>query len=83
MVLAGSLGDHGVTPEMVIGPEGPEMEKSPSPRIPQFVVGTKQPFEWLVPENDAFISKGQTSEVRFVPLYKIAEGRYSIYWRMS
>jgi DUF1680 family protein len=84
LVLAGGLGDHGITHEMVIGPEGPEMDKSPAPRIPEFVVGNKRPDEWLRASGPvSFDSVGQANAVKFVPLYRMNGQRYSIYWRMS
>jgi hypothetical protein len=85
LVLAGGLGNEGITEEMVMGPSGPDMKKHPAPRIPDFVVKEKTPSDWLRPHNKplTFIASGQSTNVTFAPLHRTSGQRYAIYWRMS
>jgi DUF1680 family protein len=84
LVLAGALGDSGIAEPMVTGPEGPAMKKAPPVKVPEFMVGSKAPEEWLRATGPAkFVTVGQASEVTFEPLHRTSGQRYSIYWRMS
>jgi DUF1680 family protein len=77
LVLAGGLGSASVT---VMGPEGPEMEKAPALQIPEFPMGTKPPAEWLKRTGPLTF---EANGVKFAPLHRTADQRYSIYWRIS
>ena len=84
LVLAGGLGDAGIKPDMVLGPEGPEMDKSPVAKIPSFAVDGKSPSDWLRATGPlTFVTVGQATDIQFMPLHRLSGQRYSIYWRMS
>jgi len=77
LVLAGGLGKANVK---VMGPEGPEMDKAPALKIPEFAVGSKPLSEWLKPTGPLTF---EANQVRFAPLHRTTDQRYSIYWRIS
>jgi DUF1680 family protein len=78
LVLAGGLGPAAT--ERVMGPEGPEMDKAAALTIPEFAVGSKPLSEWLRPTGALTF---QADKVRFAPLHRTHDQRYSIYWRIS
>jgi DUF1680 family protein len=77
LVLAGGLGFNLGT---VMGPEGPEMEKAPALKIPEFNLGAKQPSDWLHRTGPLTF---EAEAVKFAPLHRTTDQRYSIYWRIS
>jgi hypothetical protein len=84
LLLAGELGSAGLTPELEIGPEGPNLKKYPAPPIPSFRAN-KQVSEWIQPGDGplTFRTQGQTQNVTFRPFYRVSEQRYSIYWHIT
>jgi DUF1680 family protein len=84
LVLAGGLGNDGITSAEVMGPEGPAMKKHPGPPIPEFSAN-KRLADWLHATDKplTFVTVGQTSEVTFRPLHRTSGQRYSIYWRIN
>jgi DUF1680 family protein len=85
LVLAGDLGNEGLTPEKIIGPEGPEMEKTPF-AVPEVKPAGAELASWIKPDGGkplAFRITGQPSEFRLAPLNTIFDKRYSIYWRVG
>ena len=75
LVLAGGLGNEGITEEMVMGPGGPDMKKHPGPAIPELAAGA------LKAGNKPLTFSA--SQITFEPLHRTSGQRYSIYWRMS
>jgi hypothetical protein len=54
--------------------------------VPRFKTNAPTPDSWLKPvsgETLAFRTAGQESDLTFVPLYQVREGRYSIYWAVA
>jgi hypothetical protein len=84
LLLAGELGSAGLTPELEIGQEGPNLKKYPAPPIPSFRAN-KQVSEWIQPGDGplTFRTQGQTQNVTFRPFYRVSEQRYSIYWHIT
>jgi hypothetical protein len=85
LVLAGDLGNEGLTPAKIIGPEGPEMEKTPF-AVPKVTPAGAELASWIKPDGGkplAFRITGQPNEFHLTPLNSIFDKRYSIYWRVG
>ena len=84
IVLAGDLGSQGLTKEMIVGPEGPDVEHLPL-EIPSFKAAGAAPRDWIQPASEplAFRTTGQARDVTLAPLNRLFDKRYSIYWRVS
>jgi len=84
IVLAGELGSQGLTKEMIVGPEGPDVEHLPL-EIPSFKAAGAAPKDWIQPAGEplAFRTTGQARDVTLAPLNRMFDKRYSIYWRVS
>jgi hypothetical protein len=77
-------------PLVLAGDLGPERRGGPGDPIPSLVTAEKSVGEWLQPVPDhlgVFRSvgvgqktDGQTSEVEFVPFYRLHRRTYAIYW---
>jgi hypothetical protein len=82
LVLAGKLGSDGLTQQMIVGPEGPNM-KGHMMAVPQFRSTGLDPESWVKPvegQSLTFRTIGQQTNVTLVPFNRIPEERYSIYW---
>ena len=84
LVLAGDLGSKGLTKEMTVGPEGPELENLPLD-VPGIRTTAADPQEWLRPGGDplTFHITGQPRDIVLGPLNRIFDKRYSVYWRVG
>jgi DUF1680 family protein len=85
LVLAGDMGNEGLTPAKIIGPEGPEMEKTPF-AVPELKAAGAELASWIKPDGAtplAFRITGQSNEIHLTPLNSIFDKRYSIYWRVG
>jgi uncharacterized protein len=85
LVLAGQMGKEGLTKEMIYGDPGPDDKKQQAIPMPQ-VNSTADPASWLekVPgEGLRFQTVGQTETTHLVPLYKLLDERYSVYWKVN
>lgn len=89
IVLAGRLGTEGLTkdnlraeptkPRMV-----PEYKGKPVP-APAFTVDSDDPQTWIKPVAGRpleFQTAGQAKNVTLVPLYRVIDERYGVYWRI-
>jgi uncharacterized protein len=76
LVLAGELDSEGLTEKTIVGPEGPEMPKTPiaMPVLRGAVKTGGQPL--------TFHASGEGQDIRLAPLNSIQDKRYSIYWRV-
>jgi len=89
VVLAGDLGSAGLTPEMLEGPNAPQLRKLPINvpefHVPEFRAGKNQPESWIKPADAplAFRTTGQVTDVSLVPLNSLFGKRYSVYWQVS
>ena len=85
LVLAGDLGNEGLTPEKIVGPQGPEMQKTPF-AVPEVSPAGTELASWIKPDGAkplAFRITGQPNEFHLAPLNTIFDKRYSIYWRVG
>jgi len=90
LVLAGRLGREGLTPEILRAEptkvrEIPRYRSNPVP-APEFEVKSADPESWIRPVASRtleFESFGQARNVTLVPLYKILDERYAVYWRVK
>jgi DUF1680 family protein len=85
LVLAGDMGNEGLTPAKIIGPEGPEMEKTLF-AVPELKAAGAELASWIKPDGATpltFRITGQPSEFHLAPLHSIFDKRYSIYWRVG
>jgi DUF1680 family protein len=85
MVLAGRLGREGLTQDLQVGPEGPEIGKAPAIQIPEFAASGRGLEEWIKPGDKpmTFATSGQKVNVAMEPFYKVSDERYSLYWKVS
>ena len=85
LVLAAKMGDDGLTPKMIYGISGPFDKKQPPVTMPEVQSGEK-PATWLKKISGSgleFQTVGQSEPTRLVPLYKLFNERYSIYWKVN
>lgn len=85
LVLAGDLGRAGLTEKMRIGGDNPPEMPKPA-EAPEFVAESNDPRSWieLVPKTAlTFRTKGQSRDVAMVPLSRIIDQRYGVYWRVT
>ena len=102
LVLAGDLGNDGLTEAHIIGPNlrvgariaqqygsplGPANNAPPVPdiEIPSFRNGDNDPARWIKPADTplSFVTEGQRKNVTMVPLNRIYDRRYAVYWQVS
>jgi DUF1680 family protein len=85
LVLAGDLGREGVTDEMRRGGDNPpEMPKPPA--APEFVAESRFPQSWIEMAAKTpltFRTKGQRRDISMMPLSRIVDQRYGVYWRVT
>ncbi|MGH9647837.1 MAG: hypothetical protein ACRD4E_13585, partial [Bryobacteraceae bacterium] len=84
LVLAGDLGSGGLTPEMITGPEGPDIREHPI-SVPTFRAAAGGPDAWIKPAGKplTFRTTGQERDVTFAPFDQTFGKRYSIYWNVT
>jgi len=81
LALAAEMGRDGLTPGMIVGPEGPKMDELPPLGLPVFNPGATG---WVSRSSDGelrFRTSGQVRDYTFKPLNQIADERYSVYWQ--
>jgi len=103
LVLAGDLGDQGITDPMIIGPSAPNLYHPPRPapagaqtrpdtrpmapplEAPSFQAASADPSSWIKAGEKpmTFRTVGQKQDVTLVPLNKLFDRRYSVYWEVS
>jgi DUF1680 family protein len=85
LVLAGDLGREGLTDEMRLGGDNPpDMPKPPA--APEFVAESRDPRSWIEPAARTpftFRTKGQRRDISMMPLSRILDQRYGVYWRVT
>jgi hypothetical protein len=102
LVLAGDLGNDGLTEAHIVGPNlrvgaagveqhgsplGPVNQTPPVPdlEIPTFRSSGSDLDSWIKPADPlmTFQTVGQQKDVRLVPLNRLFDRRYSVYWQVS
>jgi DUF1680 family protein len=84
IVLAGDLGDAGLTQQLITGPSAPKLDILPID-VPTFRATGEVPAKWIKPADTplAFRTTGQKTDVSLVPLNSLFGKRYSVYWEVS
>jgi len=99
LVLAGDLGNEGLTERVIIGPNAPRMRtpnappRAQNPNAPPPVPPIEIPTfkasgelsSWIKPGDKplTFHTVGQARDVTLVPINKLFDKRYSVYWQVS
>ena len=83
VVLAGDLGSEGLTPELIVGPNAPRLQRLPI-QVPVFKAAA-DPSSWIKAGDKplTFRTAGQPMDVTLAPLNTIFDKRYSVYWQVS
>lgn len=84
LVLAGRLGTSGLSKEMIYGSEGPDDKKTIP--VPEISSAAKDAASWVEPVKDdhlTFRTVGQSANVDLIPLYKLFDERYTVYWKVN
>ncbi len=84
VVLAGDLGSEGLTEQMIVGPNAPQMRRVPL-EVPSFHAASANPNSWIKAGAKPlqFQTDGQQKNVTLVPINSIFGKRYSVYWQVS
>jgi hypothetical protein len=85
LVLAAQMGKDGLTNEMIYGNPGPDDKTQQAIPMPE-VNSTSGPASWLerLPgEGLRFRTAGQSKTTQLIPLYKLLDERYSVYWKVN
>ena len=84
LVLAGRLGTDGLTRDMIYGPLGPDAaHRIP---VPPLTISGDAAGDWIEPvqgEPLAFRTRGQAAGIHLIPLYRIQNERYTVYWKTT
>ncbi len=84
LVLAGDLGNDGLTEQMIIGTSAPGLNRPgvPALEVPAFQAAGSDPAAWIKPADKplTFRTTGQKRDVTLVPLNRLFDRRYSVYW---
>ncbi len=102
LVLAGDLGNDGLTDAHIVGPNlrvgAPDVEQHGSPlgpvnrtppvpgiEIPAFRAAGPDPTSWIQATDQAHVFRtvGQRKDVTLVPLNRLFDRRYSVYWQVT
>jgi DUF1680 family protein len=84
-VLAAKLGTEGLSKDLIIGTQGPDVQKNPLQTPPLTGAGTDL-STWLKPvsgESLTFRTAASGRQLEFVPLDRLFGERYSVYWQVS
>lgn len=85
LVLAGDLGRDGLTEAMRRGGDNPPDLPKP-PAAPEFVGKLNDPGSWIEMVDKpplTFRTEGQSRDVTMLPLSRITDQRYGVYWRVT
>jgi DUF1680 family protein len=87
IVLAGDLGNEGLTTPVRYGPSVPPLGKLRTPAIPAFVGEPSRALASIEPVPGkplTFRTKGlaQPHDVTLVPFFRAADQRYTVYWKL-
>lgn len=85
LVLAGRLGSEGLTQDLTYCGYDTAPKLSPV-SVPDIKNDSKDPLAWVEPTSGSaltFRTAGQSSSTNIIPLYKIANERYVVYWKVQ
>lgn len=91
LVLAGRLGTEGITDDnRRAGPtpprEVPEYKNPRPPKAPELLATSDDPSSWIEPVPGKvleFRTTGQSSDYTLIPLYRLFDERYAVYWKVT
>jgi uncharacterized protein len=90
LVLAGPLGKDGLTPEVLRAeptkPRTVPEYKSKPVAAPALAARSDDPADWIKPVSGRpleFRTTGQATDVTLVPLNRIFDERYAVYWKVQ
>jgi DUF1680 family protein len=91
LVLVGRMGTEGITAENRRAEPTkprtvPEFKNPAPPAAPQIRASSDDVTSWIEPiggKTLEFTTKGQTSSMTLVPLYRLFDERYVVYWTVS
>lgn len=85
LVLAGRLGDQGLTPALTYPEYNTAPRGEPIP-VPAIAGLAKNPTGWVEPVSGtplAFRSNGQDKNIDLIPLNRVSGEHYAVYWKVS
>lgn len=85
LVLAAQLGTQGLSHEMIYGDSGPHTDRL-KPPIPEVNTAEDRASAWIQrvdANNLKFQTIQQTENISAIPLYKLFNERYSVYWKVN
>jgi DUF1680 family protein len=87
VVLAGDLGTSGMEDAKRYGLPGPELYPEKMPKIPVFLSDPASVLAHVKPVRGApltfkTVGIGRPGDVTLVPFYKLADRRYTVYWKI-
>ena len=87
IVLGGDLGREGLDDSRRYGPSAPQMGRIKPVQVPAFVCNVKDLLASVKPVEGAPMSFrtsgiGQPGDVSLMPFYKMADDRYTVYWKV-
>jgi DUF1680 family protein len=85
LVLAGRLGNEGLTREMIY-PDVPWEVPGKPAAVPDVAADPKEGAAWVeaVPgERLSFRARGQSRPLSLIPLYRLFGERYAVYWKLG
>ena len=91
LVLAGDLGNEGLTDALTYGTNAPAMRarqgrpSAPAIEVPTFQAASGDPASWIKPGGAplTFHTVGQKKDVTLVPINSLFDKRYSVYWTVG
>jgi hypothetical protein len=85
VVLAGDLGNDGLTPNLIVGPNSPRMRGIPAIEVPSFKAAGADPQSWIKAGDKplTFRTSGQAKDVTLAPINSIFDRRYAVYWKVA
>ena len=78
-MLAGKLGTEDLSPQLIVGPAGPDVQKHPV-EVPALSTSKLQP---VANETLTFQTTAEGKPITFVPFSRLFGERYSVYWQVS
>ena len=87
IVLAGEMGTERFTPLQQFQKDQRDMDSAPKAPVPDLVGITSEPDDWIrrvagKPLTFRTRGVGRPADVTLVPLYRLYDERYNVYWRV-
>jgi len=84
LVLAGDLGGEGLNESLLIGPNAP-LQRAMATAVPTLRAAAANPEAWIKSAGRplTFRTSGQAKDVTLVPLNRLFDTRYVVYWQVG